>query len=393
MKNTFFLLLLFTLTVFIIGCDPDSEPPVDEPSITIQDATVIETDNDQTVGITVTLSKAAEGNVVFNYSTIEGTASSDLDFEAISEELFTINAGETTANFEVVIKGDDVEEGEETFEIAFLNPVGGTLVNSKITVTISDDDVDGGVVIPSTGYDAPISHPGYDLVWEDNFDGTALASHWTHEVGRGTDGWGNWELQYYRAQNTTVANGYCIIEAKQENFSGANYTSSRIISKNAAEFKYGRIDIRAALPEGQGIWPALWMLGANFDQVGWPQCGEIDIMEIVGHEPNKLHGTVHWADVNNNWANYGGAVNSTIDFSEQFNVFSIVWDANQIRWLLNGTQYHNISMSEAQFDEFEEEFFFIMNVAVGGNWPGSPDASTVFPQRMIVDYIRVHQLQ
>ena len=390
MKNTF-LFLLLSFTVLIIGCSPDDAPNPELPSIIIQDATVIETDNDQTVGITVTLNKAAETNVIFNYSTIAGTALSGVDFNPISDELFTINAGETTGNIEFVIKGDNVEEGDETFEIAFLNPVGGSLVNSKITVTISDDDVDGGVQIPSGGYDAPATYPGFTLVWEDNFDGTALGSHWTQEIGRGSSGWGNNELQYYRAQNTTVANGYCIIEAKQENFSGANYTSSRMITKGAEDFKYGRIDIRAALPEGQGIWPALWMLGSNIDQVSWPNCGEIDIMEIVGHEPNKLHGTLHWGDVNGNHAQYGGYKNSSIDLSEEFNVYSIIWTQTQITWLLNNVQYHVININEAQFDEFRENFFFIMNVAVGGNWPGSPDATTVFPQRMIVDYIRVHQ--
>ena len=389
MKKTF--LLLLTLLVFIIGCNPDSQPSADQPSITIQDATIIETNNDQRVGVTVTLSKTSESNVVFNFSTIEGTALSGVDFEPVSDELFTINAGETRANIEFVIKGDNLEEGDETFEIEFSNPVEGTLVNSKIAVTISDDDVDGGVKIPTNGYDAPLSYPGYTLVWEDNFDGSILANHWTHEIGRGDNGWGNWELQYYKAENTTVANGYCIIEAKQESFSGANYTSSRLVTQGAKTFRYGRIDIRAALPEGQGIWPALWMLGGNFNQVGWPACGEIDIMEIVGHEPNRVHGTVHWADDNNNWANYGGYKNSQTDLSEEFNVFSIVWDETQIRWLLNDVQYHVIDISPASLDEFRENFFFIMNVAVGGNWPGSPDATTVFPQRMLVDYIRVHQ--
>ena len=390
MKNTL-LFLSLTLTLFIIGCSPDDTPNPEQPSIIIQDATVIETDNDQTVGVTVTLNKAAETNVVFNYSTIAGTALSGVDFEPIADELFTINAGETTGNIEFVIKGDNVEEGDETFEIAFLNPVGGSLVNSKITVTISDDDVDGGVQIPSGGYDAPATYPGFTLIWEDNFDGTALGSHWTQEIGRGSSGWGNNELQYYRAQNTTVANGYCIIEAKQENFGGANYTSSRMITKGAEDFKYGRIDIRAALPEGQGLWPALWMLGANIDQVSWPNCGEIDIMEIVGHQPNKVHGTLHWGDVNGNHAQYGGYKNSSTDLSEEFNVYSIIWTQTQITWLLNNVQYHVININEAQFDEFRENFFFIMNVAVGGNWPGSPDATTAFPQRMIVDYIRVHQ--
>lgn len=391
MKNTFFLLLL-TLTVFVIGCGPDDTTDPNTPSIIIRDATIVETDNDQTVGITVILNKVTEEDVVFNYTISDGTASSGTDFEGASNQLFTINAGTTRTTLDILLKGDDEEEGDETFQITFSDSEGGNLLSTEITVTIADDDVDGGIKIPTTGYDAPTSYSGYTLVWEDNFDGTILGNHWTHETGRGSNGWGNNELQYYRAQNTTVANGYCIIEAKEESHSGASYTSSRIVTNGAEAFKYGRIDIRAALPEGQGIWPALWMLGDNFDEVGWPQCGEIDIMEIVGHEPNKLHGTVHWADVDNNWANFGGAVNSTVDLSEEFNVYSIIWDENQIKWLLNGTQYHSIAMTQAQFDEFEEEFFFIMNVAVGGNWPGNPDGTTTFPQRMLVDYIRVYQL-
>ncbi|MFT6937426.1 MAG: beta-glucanase (GH16 family), partial [Saprospiraceae bacterium] len=202
-------------------------------------------------------------------------------------------------------------------------------------------------------------------------------------------GWGNNELQYYRTENTTVNGGNLIIEAKQESFGGGTYTSSRIITKGDISFKYGRVDIRAVMPEGQGLWPALWMLGENIDQVSWPACGEIDIMEIVGHQPNKVHGTIHW-DANGH-ANYGGSKTSTSDLSEEFHVFSIIWDANEIKWLLDGVQYHNVDIAPADLDEFREAFFFIFNVAVGGNWPGNPDATTSFPQRMIVDYMRVFQ--
>ena len=165
-----------------------------------------------------------------------------------------------------------------------------------------------------------------------------------------------------------------------------------MITKDKFSFKYGRVDIRAALPYGQGIWPALWMLGSNFSSVGWPHCGEIDIMEIVGHEPNKLHGTVHWANENNVHAEYSGETTlNSGTFNDKFHVFSIIWNENQIQWLLDDEVYHTVSLSAPALSEFKEEFFFIFNVAVGGNWPGSPDATTAFPQQMIVDYIRVFQ--
>lgn len=388
MKNIFFLLLI-TLTIFIASCSEDTPTATVLPNVTIENTTVTESDNDKTVGIALTLDKAAEGNIVFNYSTIAGTAASEIDFKSAASELFTINAGATTATIELVIKGDDIEENDETFELVILNPVGATFNSSKITITISDDDVSGGLVIPTTGYTSPLTYPGYTLAWQDEFDGSALGSHWTQEIGRGNGGWGNNELQYYRAENTTVADGMLVIEAKEEGFGGANYTSSRIITKGQKSFKYGRVDIRAALPEGRGLWPALWMLGDNIDQVSWPACGEIDIMEVVGHQPNRVYGTIHWD--NNGHVDYGHSKASTTDFSEEFHVFSIIWDATEIKWLLDGVQFHNVDLQPAHLDEFREKFFFIFNVAVGGDWPGSPDATSSFPQYMIVDYVRVFQ--
>lgn len=379
-----------TLTVFMIGCGEDEPVQKALPTITVENTTVTEADVDKTAIITLTLNEAGEGNVVFNYSTIAGTATSNVDYVAVTDETYVLNAGNTSATIEIIIKGDAVEENDETFDIVFLNPIGATFNTARITLTIIDDDVDGGVSIPTTGFVSPLTYPGYSLVWQDEFDGNALGSHWTQEIGTGNGGWGNNELQYYRAENTMVGDGYLTIEAKQESFGGAAYTSSRMITKGQKSYKYGRIDIRAALPEGQGIWPALWMLGDNIDQVSWPKCGEIDIMEIVGHQPNRLHGTVHWDGINGA-ANFGGSVNSATDLSETFNVYSIIWNANEIKWLLNDVQFHSVDITPAELDEFKENFFFIFNLAVGGNWPGSPDATTVFPQRMYVDYIRVFQ--
>jgi hypothetical protein len=390
MKNIFFLLI--ALTIFFASCGEDPQPTPTTPQITVENTTVTETDNNQTVSITLTLSTAAEGTIIFNYSTIAGTAASNIDYTSLANETFVINAGSTTANLEVVVKGDNIKESNETFEIAFLNPVGATFNQSKITVTIADDDEDVGVVIPTTGYTSPLTYPGYTLVWEDDFSGSTLGSHWNFEVNG--NGGGNNELQFYRTENTSLVNGNLVIEAKQENYGGRSYTSSRITTQGKKSYKYGRIDIRAVLPEGQGLWPALWMLGDNFSTAGWPACGEIDIMELIGHQPNRIHGTVHWraesvggihAEHTNNKALSSGK------FSDEFHVFSIVWNATEIKWLLDGVQYHNIDITPADLSEFHEKFFFIFNVAVGGDWPGNPDATTSFPQRMIVDYVRVFQ--
>jgi beta-glucanase (GH16 family) len=251
--------------------------------------------------------------------------------------------------------------------------------------------------IPTTGYTSPTSYPGLTLVWEDNFSGSTLNSaYWTAEIGTGTNGWGNNELQYYRQENTSVQNGHLVITAKKESFSGSNYTSSRLITKQKKSFQYGRVDIRAVLPKGQGIWPAFWMLGDNFPTVGWPRCGEIDIMEMIGgagNRDNTVYGTLHW-DNAGNYACTCGTGGYTLPngiFADEFHVFSLVWNENTITWLVDNVQFHQISISPAELSEFRAPFFFIFNLAVGGNWPGSPDPSTVFPQHLIVDYIRVFQ--
>ena len=255
------------------------------------------------------------------------------------------------------------------------------------SVTVSFNS--GGV--NNVGYTTPLNYPNYTLTWQDEFNGTILSSDWTHEIGNGSWGWGNNELQYYRQQNTSLENGYLTIRAKQEYYGGFNYTSSRIITKGNVFNTYGRIDIRAKLPYGQGLWPALWMLGENISSVSWPTCGEVDIMEMIGgtgYNDRTIHGTVHWED--NGHASYGGPNSlSSGRFADEFHVFSIIWTPNSIVWLRDDIQYKSIDITN--LSAFHNDFFFIFNVAVGGNWPGSPDASTVFPQTMIVDYVRVFQ--
>ena len=255
----------------------------------------------------------------------------------------------------------------------------------------------GSTLIPSSGYSSPLSYSGYTLVWQDEFDSTAISPNWTFEIGNGNWGWGNNELEYYRQENASLVEGCLVITAKEESIGGYNYTSSRMITREAKSFKYGRIDIRAALPSGQGLWPALWMLGDNISTVGWPSCGEIDIMEMIGGSTSnqgdeRIHGTGHWSN-NGNHAYTGGsiAVPNGSSYQDEFHVYSIIWDENAITWYRDDVQYYSLDITGSDKTEFHEKFFFIFNVAVGGNWPGSPNSQTTFPQRMAVDYIRVFQ--
>lgn len=281
------------------------------------------------------------------------------------------------------------EEG--TFEIIVrANATDNLFIEDKVSKTIQFNDV-----FEVKGYTTPMSYDGYTLAWNDEFEGTTLSSNWKHEIGAGNNGWGNNELQYYLEKNTTVNDGYLTIEAKKESVSGREYTSSRIITEGKQEFQYGRIDIRALLPEGQGIWPALWMLGSNFRTAGWPYCGEIDIMEMVGGVTGDktVHGTLHW-DNNGSYACTCEGNSYTLTsgkFSDEFHVFTLLWDESTITWLVDDVEFNVIDITPTDLDEFRNKFFFIFNVAVGGNWPGSPDSSTRFPQKMVVDYVRVFQ--
>lgn len=247
-----------------------------------------------------------------------------------------------------------------------------------------------------SGYESPESYEGYTLKWEDDFEGSTISDDWTFEIGDACPnncGWGNNELEYYRRENARQENGYLYITARKEDFGGKSYTSSRMITKGKRSFTYGRVDIRAILPQGKGIWPALWMLGSNINEVGWPACGELDMMEMVGgNDGDKtVHGTIHWEN-DGSHASYGGSTMlSSGKFADEFHVFSIIWDAQKIVWLLDNVPFKEVDITPEDLEEFHRDFFIIFNVAVGGDWPGSPDGTTSFPQQMIVDYIRVFQ--
>ena len=233
--------------------------------------------------------------------------------------------------------------------------------------------------------------------WNDEFDGDEIDnSKWTYDIGTGSSGWGNNEWEYYtdRKENAYVKDGVLHIRAQKEDYKGSKYTSARMLTKGKFAFKYGTVEARIALPTGKGIWPAFWMLGENFDTVGWPACGEIDIIEAVNSE-NKIYGTNHWAN-GSEYATYG---NNTGNYRDQkyelditqFHTYKFTWDEKYIRMFVDDFMYHEILIegNTGDTEEFHKPFFFLLNVAVAGNWPGFEVDDTQFPNEMLVDYIRV----
>lgn len=230
----------------------------------------------------------------------------------------------------------------------------------------------------------------YELVWSDEFNGNYLDTNtWNYEIGTGSWGWGNNEQQYYTDRNIKVSNGTMKITAKREDYGGMKYTSSRITTKNKKNFKYGKIEARIKMPKFKGVWPAFWMLGANQDSVGWPKCGEIDIMEAINDE-NLVYGTLHWFnDPGNNNADSGSSV--AVANRTEYHVYGVEWTADKLRWYVDGKVYRTMDVSNDSFSEVRKEYFVIFNMAIGGQWPGYDIDETAFPATMEVDWVRAYK--
>lgn len=227
----------------------------------------------------------------------------------------------------------------------------------------------------------------WTLTWSDEFEGENInTSNWTYDIDG--HGWGNNELQYYtdRYENARIENGNLLIEARKESYNGSEYTSARLKTEGLQNFTYGKIEARIKLPEGQGLWPAFWMLGSNMASVQWPDCGELDIMEHINTDEN-IWGTIHWKS--DSIQSYGGKMQ--IDVTE-YHDYSVEWSPNYIRWFVDDTKFeeYDITNNINGTTPFHKPFFIVLNLAVGGNWPKNPDSSTEFPAKMYVDYVRVY---
>lgn len=234
----------------------------------------------------------------------------------------------------------------------------------------------------------------WNLVWEDDFNGaTVNPQNWTYDLGAG--GWGNNELQSYDTASATVQNGELLITARKN--ADGSYSSARLKTQGLQSWTYGRVAARMRLPRGQGMWPAFWMLGTNITTVGWPKCGEIDIMEMIGggeDRDDSVYGTIHWD--NNGHASAGSSRIELADpeiFHDDYYVFDVEWSPTEIVWHIDGVETARVSIDRTAYpdrEEFHSPFFIVLNLAVGGNWPGSPDATTEFPQVLAVDWVRVY---
>ncbi|MBN1985051.1 MAG: family 16 glycosylhydrolase [Prolixibacteraceae bacterium] len=308
-----------------------------------------------------------------NYITLENTSVGEFDSfkwiyrsKEVENEAITIAYFPFAGSYEIELQ---VTKGADTF-------------SSKQTIAILQDD--------------PEYVTKFVLSWADEFDGSEVNSdYWTFETG--ANGWGNNELQEYtNGKNARVENGLLILTARKvnNNTTIGSYTSTRMISKNKKEFTYGKMEIRAKLPSGRGIWPAIWMLGADIETNSWPACGEIDIMEYVGYQPNTVHATVHTS------AGYGSngdsSSKSLLTAEEEFHVYGLIWTEKELVFYTdtpeNITHVYSPSIKNNLNWPFDKPQFFIMNIAVGGNWGGAQGIdNSIFPQSMEIDFVRVYQ--
>jgi beta-glucanase (GH16 family) len=261
-----------------------------------------------------------------------------------------------------------------------------------------------GPIVPACPTAYADNPSAWRLVWKDEFDGpngsAVDSSKWSFAIGG--KGWGNNELETYtsRTANAHLEGGWLVIKALKETFTGPDkiardYTSARLLTKNKFSQVYGRFEARIKIPYGQGIWPAFWLLGDNIDTAHWPNCGEIDIMENIGKEPSIVHGTFHGPGYS---GGRGVSAAYTLPggqkFADDFHTFAVEWEPNVMRFYVDGFLYKTRTPADLPAGTswvFDHPFFIILNVAVGGGWPGNPDATTVFPQQMLVDYVRVSQ--
>ncbi|HOZ76715.1 MAG TPA: family 16 glycosylhydrolase [Ferruginibacter sp.] len=316
----------------------------------------------------------APSNLVVN-AVVSSDGSGNVNFTATATNAVTYD-------FEY---GDAVVETGTDGTVTHRYTLTGT---NTFTVKVTAKSSSGASVNKTIPVTVTVTVTAPTLLWSEEFntDGLPNPAKWGYDLGAG--GWGNNESQYYtsRAENAVVINGNLKITLKKEAYSGSNYTSARLLTKDKFSFKYGKVEVRAKLPSGGGTWPAIWMLGNDIGTVGWPACGEIDIMEHVGNDQNRIHGTLHYPGRSGGNANTGSRIVSNV--STEFHVYSLDWSATEIKISVDGQTVHTVANSASI--PFNHNFFIICNVAMGGNFGGVIDPA-VTTASMEIDYIRVYQ--
>ena len=357
------LLFLGLISVIFNSCGGESDDVeiIEGPSNLVFETTIFGQDASHPYG-------DGSGTVIFNFS-------------ATNANLYKLNLG----NGEIVETSSTsytytyFGEGEKTFDVFISAYNGNKFISSNKSVTVQ--------IGTGTG-------SGLNLIWSDefNYTGSPESSKWDYDIGRGENGWGNGEAQYYtnRSENVKVENGYLTITAKKENYEGAEYTSTRMLTMGKFDFTYGKVEVRAKLPSGGGTWPAIWMLGANFQTAGWPACGEIDIMEHVGNNQGTVQSAMHTP------SSYGGTVNhgsqDLDDVSSEFHVYAVEWTSEKMVFSVDDVVHYtyNPSTKDSNTWPYDSDQFLILNVAMGGGFGGTIDSNFV-SSTMEIDYVRVYQ--
>lgn len=350
--------VLFFLSIFVLNGCSSNEAPVEA----------------DTVNPEITLLGDAEMTVMQGdaYTDAGATASDAVD-------------GDITSRVERVGSVDTSRAGIYELSYSVSDAAGNSAAVVKRTVTVSER---------------------WTLVWNDEFDGNAVdPGKWAYMLGDGTlygetAGWGNQELQYYTDElansgitqdDQDAEDGSVLYISARNDTDNQDYTSAKLTTEDLFEFRFGRVEARIKVPSGKGMWPAFWTLGANKPDIGWPGSGEIDIMEVIGMQEQNLHGTLHYVDASNGHDSDGGIKTlAEGKFGDSYHLYAIEWTPEKIAWLVDGVQYAEVAIAD-HMKEFLREHYLILNLAVGGDWPGSPDETTVFPKQMLVDYVRVYE--
>ncbi len=331
-------------------------------------------------------SHASDLPVTVTYSTEDSTAKANLDYIPIDDSTFVFNPGETLATFHVTFISDTITEFTKAFKIIITKVDNGQGIGESLPITITDDDF-YNVSQTTDGYISPLQIPGMRLMLAEEFtDSLSPLFDFNYDIGQSTL-FNQLQTFTNNPQNIKVSNGNLVITARKD---GDKYTSAGLNTRSIVYFQYGLIMIRAKMPKGTGIWPSFWMLGNDFDGTNWPLCGQIDIATLRGQDPNQMMGAVYYylSDVQERQS-YFSLPLYTDTFSDEYHVFSILWQPDQIQWYVDNKKYMTFSKSDVGDSYvFNSQFWLNITLAVGGNLVGDPDFSTQFPQTMKIDYIR-----
>jgi beta-glucanase (GH16 family) len=388
MKFRSILFFWFFQCILLQGCQNGNDVTA-TPVVTTDAVSEFRKTVDTDFEFKISIPHASASDVSVDYVTSDGTAVAGIDF-IFTSGTAVIPAGSLSSIVKVKVKGDSLRRDFQVFHLNVNHPVNCTIADTDAIGKIENRD---GLYFPvdSAGYHTSDSH--LTLVWSDEFNGRSIdETKWSFDIGN--NGWGNHELQYYtnRTQNAFVSSGNLIIEARKENYYGdfGDFTSARLTTMGKKNFKYGRIEIRAKVPGVEGFMSALWMMGSNVGSVGWPGCGEIAIMQLP-HSENVVYSTLRWGDSPTSVHQAGNNRSLGVVNENPFHVFTASWDANDIAMYVDDSMVFHKATGEGGSPPFDHDFFLIFNLAVGGDWPGPPNATTQFPQRLVIDYVRVFQ--